>query len=131
MSLQIPHCFKPEVQFLELSVEQFIPRMKKDHDEADAETSTSRTNLTNADKNLIAKYFNSTRENIWRPSLIAFPHFQAYPSRMHKVAHSVRTGMLIDAMQLLQGLSSPENDIPVIFEVCIFISFYFSPWNHF
>ncbi|KAL4583369.1 hypothetical protein LXL04_007940 [Taraxacum kok-saghyz] len=38
---------------------------------------------------LLAKYFQSSSENDWRPSLIAFPHFQAFPSRVHKVAHSV------------------------------------------
>ncbi|KAL4556676.1 hypothetical protein LXL04_034832 [Taraxacum kok-saghyz] len=38
---------------------------------------------------LLAKYFQYSSENDWRPSLIAFPHFQAFPSRVHKVAHSV------------------------------------------
>ncbi|KAL4583348.1 hypothetical protein LXL04_007918 [Taraxacum kok-saghyz] len=38
---------------------------------------------------LLAKYFQSSSENDWRPSLISFPHFQAFPSRVHKVAHSV------------------------------------------
>nr|KYP67888.1 hypothetical protein KK1_021503 [Cajanus cajan] len=46
-------------------------------------------------------------------SLIAFPHFQTFPSRVHKVKHSPGTLMLIDIMQRLQGLVSfPEDDKP-------------------
>lgn len=61
--------------------------------------------LTDAEKDLLAKYFVATQENAWRPSLIAFPHFQAFPSPANEVLHSSRTGILIDTMQHLQGLT--------------------------
>lgn len=61
--------------------------------------------LTDAESDLIAKYFHQTSGNTWKPSLIAFPHFQTFPSRVHKVMHSFKTGLLIDAMQRLEGLS--------------------------
>ncbi|CAL5333513.1 unnamed protein product [Camellia sinensis] len=101
----IPHIFKPEVQLIELSIEQFIPRGRKVKDDHPIQTPVFKTKLTDAETDLVAKYFHPTKGSTWRPSLIAFPHFQAIPSRVHRVMHSFRTGMLIDAMQRLQGLS--------------------------
>ncbi|XP_027150235.1 DEAD-box ATP-dependent RNA helicase FANCM [Coffea eugenioides] len=101
----IPHVFKPEVQFVELSIEQFVPRVKKvNDDDQPIQSPAYKAKLTDAENDLLSKYFSTTRENTWKPSLIAFPHFQAFPSRVHKVLHSFRTGILIDAMQCLQGL---------------------------
>ncbi|XP_057504285.1 DEAD-box ATP-dependent RNA helicase FANCM isoform X2 [Actinidia eriantha] len=101
----IPHIFKPEVQFVEISIEQFIPRGRKVNDDYPIQTPMFNAELTDAETDLVAKYFHPTKECTWRPSLIAFPHFQAFPSRVHKIMHSFRTEMLIDAMQVLQGLS--------------------------
>lgn len=107
-------------------MEQFVPRVKKVKADADVEISAIRIKLTDSEKNLIAKYFKSTRENTWRPSLIAFPHFQAFPSRVQNVMHSARTGMLIDAMQLLQGQSFSKDGKPSTTQVYTFPNFYFS-----
>ncbi|KAK9270011.1 hypothetical protein L1049_025584 [Liquidambar formosana] len=101
----IPHIFKPEVQFVELSIEQFVPRGRKVKDDHPSQTLMFRNKLTDAETELISQYFHPNIENTWRPSLIAFPHFQAFPSRVHKVMHSFKTGMLIDMMQHLQELS--------------------------
>lgn len=100
----VPHIYKPEIQFVKLSVEQYIPRGRKTKDDS-IRTPTFTEKLTHAENDLIAKYFASSRENTWRPSLIAFPHFNAFPSSIHKVKHSLRSSMLIDAMQNLQELS--------------------------
>ncbi|KAM3729495.1 hypothetical protein ACB098_12G016800 [Castanea mollissima] len=110
----IPHVYKPEVQFVELSIEQFVPRGKKVKDDHAIQTSAFEEKLTVAETTLIAKYY-PTGENIWTPSLIAFPHFQTFPSRVHKVMHANRTGMLIDMMQRLQGLSfSGDSEATVV-----------------
>ncbi|OVA08698.1 Helicase [Macleaya cordata] len=100
----IPHICKPEVQFVELSIEQFVPRGRKVKDDP-IHRSTFTVKTSDAENELIAKYFHPSKEDKWRPSLIAFPHFQVFPSQVHKVMHSFRTGMLIDTMQCLQGLS--------------------------
>ncbi|KAK3426055.1 hypothetical protein EUGRSUZ_F02585 [Eucalyptus grandis] len=106
----IPHIFKPDVQFVELSIEKFVPRGKKVKDDDIVEMPMWKKNLTVAESDIIAKYFNNSG-NKWRPSLIAFPHFQTFPSRVHVVMHSCRTGMMIDAMQHLQGvLFSKDKD---------------------
>ncbi|KAG7985254.1 hypothetical protein I3843_03G016000 [Carya illinoinensis] len=106
----IPHIYKPEVQFVSLSIAQFVPRGKKVKDNHAIQTSVFEDKLTVAETSLLAKYFHRTDENTWKPSLIAFPHFQTFPSRVHKVMHGCRTGMLIDTMQHLQGLSfSADN----------------------
>ncbi|KAG9148685.1 hypothetical protein Leryth_013378 [Lithospermum erythrorhizon] len=101
----IPHVIKPEVQLVELSIKQFIHRGKKVQADQLMHSPAPLTNLTNAETEQIAKYFSCMEENLWRPSLIAFPLFQSYPSRVHNVLHSSRTGMLIDAMQHLQESS--------------------------
>ncbi|KAH9692064.1 DEAD-box ATP-dependent RNA helicase FANCM [Citrus sinensis] len=106
----IPHIFKPEVQFVELSIEQYVSRGKKVKDDHAITTPIFKEKLTAAETDLIAKYFHPTSDSTWRPSLIAFPHFQALPSRVHKVMHSFRTGMLIDMMQHLQGLTFSRDD---------------------
>lgn len=76
--------------------------MKDDHL---IQTPAYKTKLTDAETNILDKYFCSTREKGWRPSLIAFPHFQAFPCSVYSVAHSSMTGIFIDTMQNLQGLS--------------------------
>ncbi|CAA3017902.1 DEAD-box ATP-dependent RNA helicase FANCM isoform X2 [Olea europaea subsp. europaea] len=101
----VPHIFKPEVQLVEISVEQFVPRGKKVKDDHLIQTPAYKTKLTDAETNILDKYFCSTREKGWRPSLIAFPHFQAFPCSVYSVAHSSMTGIFIDTMQNLQGLS--------------------------
>ncbi|XP_065847940.1 DEAD-box ATP-dependent RNA helicase FANCM isoform X2 [Euphorbia lathyris] len=101
----IPHIFKPEVQFVELSIEQYVPRGKKVKDDKAVETPAFIAELNAAEAGLVAKYFELPGGKAWRPSLIAFPHCQAFPSRVHKVMHSSRTDTLIDTMQYLQNLS--------------------------
>ncbi|KAK9162160.1 hypothetical protein Syun_003062 [Stephania yunnanensis] len=105
----IPHVCKPDVQFVEMSIEQFVPRGKKvKSDQMHRLIFKEKISLSEAD--LLAKYFSNCVENVWKPSLVAFPHFQAFPSRVHNVIHSFRTGMLIDAIQHLQGLSFGEDN---------------------
>lgn len=71
---------------------------------------SSRFKILDPESDIIAKYFHAFKEDTWRPSLIAFPHFQTFPSRVHRVMHSSRTtGMLIDIMQSLQGLLSSRS----------------------
>lgn len=82
--------------------------MKDDH---------STDELTNVDTEVLAKYFGPTRKITWRPSLIAFPHFQAFPTGVHKIPHSFRTEILIDTMQHLQGLSFSGNSKTFFVEV--------------
>ena len=73
--------------------------------------SPSKGKLTVAEIDLLETYFHPTGENNCRMSLIAFPHFQTFPSRVHKVKHSSGTLMLTDTMQRLQGLASfPKDD---------------------
>ncbi|XP_019465460.1 PREDICTED: Fanconi anemia group M protein isoform X1 [Lupinus angustifolius] len=105
----IPHVFKPEVQYVELSIEKFIPREKNVKDKP-LQISASEDKLTVAEVDLLETYFQPTGENTCRLSLIAFPHFQTFPSRVHKVKHSCGTMMLIDMMQQLQGLVSFTGD---------------------
>ncbi|XP_057974604.1 DEAD-box ATP-dependent RNA helicase FANCM isoform X2 [Malania oleifera] len=112
----IPHIFKPEVQFVEMSIEQFVPRRRKIKDDHPSETPIFEDKLTGAETELLSKYFPPTRESSWRPSLIAFPHFQVFPSRVHQVMHSLRTGILIDVMQHLQGLSFGQDTKSFPFE---------------
>ncbi|XP_027911773.1 DEAD-box ATP-dependent RNA helicase FANCM-like isoform X2 [Vigna unguiculata] len=106
----IPHVFKPEVQYVELSIEKFIPRQKNVKDD-ELHISPSKDKLTVAEIDLLETYFHPTGENNCRISLIAFPHFQTFPSRVHKVKHSSGTLMFIDMMQRMQGLASfPKDD---------------------
>lgn len=115
--LQVPHVFRPEVQYVEVSIEEYVPRVKKPRDSDLVPVPAYTNKLTDAEIDILAKYFATTRQTAWRPSLIAFPHFQAFPSPINKVSHSSRTGMLIDTMQYLQGLTySRESKISA--EVC-------------
>ena len=88
------------------------------NDDYPIQTPMFNAELTDVETDLVAKYFHPTKECTWRPSLIAFPHFQAFPSRVHKIMHSFRTEMLIDAMQVLQGLSFTRVNEALIVEVC-------------
>ncbi|KAJ4964035.1 hypothetical protein NE237_023974 [Protea cynaroides] len=99
----IPHICKPEVQFVEFSIEQYVPRGRNVKD--DPEQSSFIDKLSETEAELITKYFDASTEGTWIPSLIAFPNFQAFPSPVNRIMHSFRTGMLIDAMQHLRGLS--------------------------
>ncbi|KAM0049691.1 putative RNA helicase [Helianthus debilis subsp. tardiflorus] len=102
----VPHVFKPEKKLVKFSPEEFVPRGKKvKEDDAIEMIPRYKLKLTDVETHLLEKYFDPARQDNWRPSLIAFPHFQAFPSRVHQVAHSVRTTMLIHTMQYLQGLS--------------------------
>lgn len=102
-----------------MAIEKYVPHGKKVKEGQLAETSNYRQKLTDEEEDIIAKYFHRP-ENRRKPSLIAFPHFQTFPSRVHRVKHSGRTGMLIDSMQHLQGLTlSSYKD-----EVCLILLLY-------
>lgn len=80
--------------------------MKDDH----LQISASNDKLTLDEIDLLEKYFHSTGENKCRLSLIAFPHSQTFPSRVHKVKHSCGTLMFIEMMRRLQGLAAFPGD---------------------
>ncbi|KAL5559340.1 hypothetical protein UlMin_035551, partial [Ulmus minor] len=116
----VPHIYKPEVKFVELLIEKFIPRGKKVKEDDAMQTPILLDKLSVAESSLIDKYFHQSGDP-WKPSLIAFPHFQTFPSRIQKVMHSFKTGLLIDTMQHLQG-DSYARDSKTSFledEVCI------------
>ncbi|KAJ4795205.1 ATP-dependent DNA helicase mph1 [Rhynchospora pubera] len=103
--LSIPHVYKPEVQFVELSIEEYIPQGGKRIKVGKAGRSSVIDKISNQERELIQKYFNDLGENTWKPSLIAFPGCQTLPSVIYKVHHSMRTAhMLIDTMQHLQWM---------------------------
>ncbi|KAF5184408.1 Dead-box atp-dependent rna helicase fancm [Thalictrum thalictroides] len=112
----IPHICKPEVQFVKFSIEKFVPRGKKVKDDS-VDDRTFKAQLSDAEAELIAKYFCSSGKCTWKPSIIAFPHFQAFPSRVHNVMHSFRTRMLIGAMQHVQAESFFINSKPLPVEI--------------
>ncbi|XP_024009524.1 DEAD-box ATP-dependent RNA helicase FANCM [Eutrema salsugineum] len=112
----VPHVYKPEVQHVTFSIEQFIPRGKKLQDEPATETPTFKKKLTTAETDMLAKYYKPNEEK-WRVSLIAFPHFQTLPSKVHKVMHSRQTSILIDAMQHLQETTFSEQNKNLFTEV--------------
>lgn len=103
--MQIPHVIRPEVQHVKLLIETFVPRGKKAKVAHPVQIPTLENKLSDNEIDLLAKYFNSSGESLSKPSLIAYRHFQAFPSRVHRVSHSFRTEMLIDAMQHLEGLA--------------------------
>ncbi|KAM0939987.1 putative RNA helicase [Dioscorea sansibarensis] len=118
----IPHTCKPQVQFVELAIEQFIPRGRKLKDGSSCQSPIVKK-ISDGESAFLSRYFHTPKEETWRPSLIAFPHFQTFPSGVYKVPHAFKTtAMLIDAMQRLQGPSvskakqaetsfySPEGD---------------------
>nr|GEU83199.1 DEAD-box ATP-dependent RNA helicase FANCM isoform X2 [Tanacetum cinerariifolium] len=106
----VPHVFRPEKKLVKFMIEEFIPRGKKIKDDDAIQTPKYKLKLTDAESDLLEKYFDPSGENNWKPSLIAFPHFQAFPSRVYKVSHSLRTTVLIDTMQSLQGYSFNDLD---------------------
>ncbi|KAJ3671654.1 hypothetical protein LUZ60_007733 [Juncus effusus] len=105
----IPHIYKPEAQLVELSIEEYIPQGGKKENKSNKNSPSPFLNkISNQERDLIAKYFKSSE---WKPSLIAFPSCQAFPSSVYKVHHSFRsTNMLIDAMQFLQGNSVCKSE---------------------
>ena len=104
------------MQFVEISIEKFVRQIKKVKVHSPQQLKF-RERLSDDEAALLEKYFLPS-ETI-KPSLVAFPYFQAYPSRVHKVMHSSRTGWLIDAMQLLQGLSFSDNGRKFGCDVCL------------
>ncbi|XP_076944817.1 DEAD-box ATP-dependent RNA helicase FANCM-like [Bidens hawaiensis] len=101
----VPHVYKPEKKLVKFSIEEFVPRGKKVKEDDAVLMPEYKLKLTDVETDLLEKYFDPAKQDNWIPSLIAFPHFQAYPSCAYKIAHSTRTAMLIDSMQHLQGLS--------------------------
>ncbi|KAK7263790.1 hypothetical protein RJT34_31387 [Clitoria ternatea] len=118
----IPHVLKPEVQYVEFSIEKFIPRQKNANDDQ-LHISPSKDKLTVAEIDLLETYFHPTEGNECRLSLIAFPHFQTFPSKVHKVKHSCRAFMLMDVMQHLQGLVSFPGDNKTLFQDQVLLPF--------
>ncbi|XP_073052699.1 DEAD-box ATP-dependent RNA helicase FANCM isoform X1 [Primulina eburnea] len=109
----VPHRFRPEVRFLKMSIEQFVPRGKKMKDDSPVSVPSYKTKSVEAEMDLLAKYFPSAIKVAWKPSLVAFPHFQAFPSPVNEVLHSSRTCFLIDTMQCLQGRSFCIENITI------------------
>lgn len=100
---------------MELSIQKFVPRARKLRDEKTSQTPVIEEELKSSEINLIAKYFHQGKQNVSRPSLIAFPDCQTYPSKVHEVMHSWRTGMLIDSMHSLQGITCLEcSNLPCL-----------------
>lgn len=118
--MQVPHFLKPELQLLEISIKEYVPRGSKPKDSELIPVPAYKDKFTDAEKDLLAKYFVASQENAWRPSLIAFPHFQAFPSPAFEVLHASRTGLLIDTMQHLQDLKYSRDD-NYLAEVCLLI----------
>lgn len=102
-----------------MSIEEFVPCGSKAKDSELISVPAYKDKITDAEKDLLAKYFATTQDS-WRPSLIAFPHFQAYPSPANCVLHSSRTQLLIDTMQDLQDLPYSHDHNPSA-EVCLFV----------
>ncbi|KAL8172566.1 hypothetical protein V2J09_024370 [Rumex salicifolius] len=109
----VPHIYRPEQKCLQLSIPEFVHRGKEVKDDAVLLLHFEKK-LTEAEALTLARYF-SNKDNTWKPSLIAYPHFQGFPSRVQMVKHSSRTIMLIDTMQRMQGQSctwnSPSCDV--------------------
>ncbi|CAM8877629.1 unnamed protein product [Rhodiola kirilowii] len=105
----VPHIFKPEVQYVELSIEQFVHRGKAMKDDPSIQSPKPIDKLNDTEIQLLKMYFPTGGDCTWNPSLIAFPSCQSFPSRVYEVKHSFRTVMLIDAMQQLQGFSNIGN----------------------
>lgn len=129
---QVPHICKPQAQLVELSIEQFIPRGKKLKD-GSMHRSPDSKKLSDVEKDIIARYFPPVKEDMWEPSLIAFPGFQTFPSRVHELPHSFRTtAMLIDVMQRVQGLPlSKANNASSLIEVQLSFSVSFFCYSYF
>ncbi|CAO2148005.1 unnamed protein product [Urochloa humidicola] len=101
----VPHVYKPEFKCVKLTIDKYIPSSNKMR-VAVKEASPIPWKMSEADGQLIAQFFGAGKEDVWRPSLVAFPRSQLYPSIVFKVPHSFRTTyMLTDAMQQLQDPS--------------------------
>ncbi|KAL5204525.1 hypothetical protein ABZP36_009396 [Zizania latifolia] len=107
----VPHIYKPEIKYVKLSIEKYIPRSKKSKVDVNG-TSPIFNKMSEEDGQLIARYFGACKEDFWKPSLVTFPSFQVSPCDIYKVPHSFRTtNMLIDAMQQLQDLSFSRTEV--------------------
>ncbi|XP_044980621.1 DEAD-box ATP-dependent RNA helicase FANCM isoform X5 [Hordeum vulgare subsp. vulgare] len=101
----VPHVYSPEVKYVKLSIEKYVHCSKKRKVDASG-TPHILNKLSEEDGLLIAQYFSSSKEDTWKPSLVAFPSFQVSPCDIYRVPHSYRTtDMLIDTMQQLQDVS--------------------------
>ncbi|CAK9227008.1 unnamed protein product [Sphagnum troendelagicum] len=101
----VPHAYKPEVQMLQMSIKNFVPRGRKLRTETASGLDPGADEPTEEEHELLKKYAQPPGEMPWKPSLIAFPSFQLLPTPIYTVKHSVRTvSMLID---VLQGLQEP------------------------
>ncbi|KVH88388.1 DNA/RNA helicase, DEAD/DEAH box type, N-terminal [Cynara cardunculus var. scolymus] len=96
---RVPHVVRPEKRLVKLLIEEFVPRGKKVKDDNDIQTPKYKAKLTDAETDLIAKYFHPSRENNWRPSLIAFPHFQAFPSRVHEDEETLADSFRVESVE--------------------------------
>ncbi|CAK9205714.1 unnamed protein product [Sphagnum troendelagicum] len=96
----VPHAYKPEVQMLEMSIKNFVPRGRKLRTETASCLDPGADEPTEEEHALLKKYAQPPGEMPWKPSLIAFPSFQLLPTPIYAVKHSVRTvSMLIDVLQ--------------------------------
>ncbi|VAI03073.1 unnamed protein product [Triticum turgidum subsp. durum] len=101
----VPHVYSPEVKYVKLSIEKYVHCSKKRKVDVSG-TPHILNKVSEEDGLLIAQYFSSSKEDTWKPSLVAFPSFQVSPCDIYRVPHSYRTtDMLIDTMQQLQDVS--------------------------
>ncbi|BFI25467.1 fanconi anemia group M protein [Marchantia polymorpha subsp. ruderalis] len=110
-SHMIPHSYRPAVQLVELAIEEFVPRSKKLKVKCSETAVGGLKSLSDTDFQLLEKYKIALRGESWKPSLIAFPQYQLVPTPVHKVEHSYRTRVLIDALRFMQDTSVPLEDI--------------------
>ena len=102
--LQVPHSIKPEVQLIELSIIKFVPRVKNRPKIEPPILDPGSVELTVEETLSLRRYIepHQSASCMWKPSLIAFPHCQLVPTKVHNVRHSGRTiSMLIDTLQSL------------------------------
>lgn len=125
------------MEFVELTIQQFIPRAKTLKEDA-SHPSALLYSISKEENSLIARYFGSSGIHTWKPSLIAFPGFQCFPSRIHTVRHSFKTtAMLIDTMQSLGELSFSKSkkdlaiEVSLIFPLYLFIVWFSENCNFF
>uniref|UniRef100_A0A0D9XPP3 Helicase C-terminal domain-containing protein n=1 Tax=Leersia perrieri TaxID=77586 RepID=A0A0D9XPP3_9ORYZ len=71
----VPHVYKPEVKFVKLSIEKYIPSSKKSKVDVNG-TSPIFNKISEEDSQLIAQYFGACNKKFWKPSLVTFPSFQ-------------------------------------------------------
>ncbi|XP_024524582.1 DEAD-box ATP-dependent RNA helicase FANCM-like isoform X2 [Selaginella moellendorffii] len=116
-SRMVPHAFTPQVQMTKLTIEKFVPRFRKAKQDKTQTTFNPIAELTADESAMLSKYFKSPEEEIWSPSLIAFPNNQLIATAIHSVKHSSRTtSMLIDVLQELRELRElpPRNAIDTL-----------------